>query len=134
MNDRITYRGESHGVILIVSAEYLDGQSDPEQARFVWAYHVRIENHGDQAVQLIYRHWMIADSMGGSHAVVGDGVVGEKPILKPGDFYTYSSGTPLGTPSGFMSGRFNMIRADGLRFNTEVPAFSLDQPGGDVVH
>jgi ApaG protein len=126
MNQSEIYQESTHDVVVAVSPEYLPDHSDPDEGRFVWAYHVRIENHGATAVQLLYRHWRIADGIGGAHDVVGDGVVGEQPVLEPGDSYTYSSGTPLATASGFMSGRFNMIRADGLRFDVEVPAFSLD--------
>ena len=77
---------------------------------------------------MLYRHWQIVDGGGGGHDVVGDGVVGEQPVLAPGEAYTYSSGTPLMTPTGFMSGLFHMICADGKRFDAEVPAFSLDGP------
>jgi ApaG protein len=122
------YQEQTLGVVVAVSPEYLSDHSDPDEGRPVWAYHVRIENRGNQAVQLIYRHWRIADGRGTSHEVVGDGVVGDQPVLQPGESYTYSSGTPLATATGFMSGRFHMIAADGTRFDAEVPAFSLDGP------
>ncbi|MBT6093576.1 MAG: Co2+/Mg2+ efflux protein ApaG [Rhodospirillaceae bacterium] len=120
------YQETTHGVIVAVSPEYLTDHSDPDQSRYVWAYHVRIENCGATPVQLLYRHWSIADGIGGKHDVVGDGVLGEQPTLAPGESYTYSSGTPLVTATGFMSGRFHMISAGGERFDIEVPAFSLD--------
>ena len=122
------YQGNTQGVVVAVSPEYLVDQSAPDDGRYVWAYHVRIENHSTQAVQLLYRHWHIADAAGGIQDVVGDGVVGEQPVLMPGESYTYSSGTPLSTATGFMSGRFHMIGADGGRFDADVPAFSLDGP------
>ena len=128
MSEAPIYQEQTRGVVVTVSPEYLDDQSDPDEGRYVWAYYVRIENHGSQVVQLLYRHWRIADGVGGTNDVVGDGVVGEQPVLPPGEAYSYSSGTPLATASGFMSGYFHMIRADGMRFNAEVPAFSLDGP------
>ncbi len=120
------YQEATHGVIVAISPEYLPDHSEPEDGRYVWAYHVRIENQGGSPVQLLYRHWRIADGLGGKHDVVGDGVIGEQPVLAPGESFTYSSGTPLATATGFMSGRFHMIGADGERFDVEVPAFSLD--------
>lgn len=128
MSNNDIYQEQTLGVVVAVSPEYLPDHSDPEEGRFVWAYHVRIENRGTQTVQLLYRHWRIADGQGGAHEVVGDGVVGDQPVLAPGESYTYSSGTPLTTSSGFMSGRFHMIDADGRRFDAVVPAFSLDGP------
>ncbi len=111
-----------------VEPEYLDQQSRPEESRFVWAYHVRIENGGDQTVQLISRYWRITDGNGTTQEVRGAGVVGEQPTLTPGASFEYTSGTPLGTPSGFMVGRYQMVTADGERFEVEIPAFSLDSP------
>jgi ApaG protein len=135
MSEKNIYQEQTDGVVVAVSPEYLDDHSDPDESRYVWAYHVRIENRGAQPVQLLYRHWSIADGLGGTHDVIGDGVVGDQPILVPGESFTYSSGTPLATSTGFMSGRFHMIWADGQRFDVEVPAFSLDGPQHlSVVH
>ena len=128
MSKSAIYQKKTKDVLVAVLPEYLEDQSEPDEDRYVWAYHVRIENHGSQAVQLLYRHWRIVDGSGGGHDVVGDGVVGDQPVLAPGESYTYSSGTPLTTPTGFMSGLFHMIRADGEQFDAEVPAFSLDGP------
>ena len=128
MSKSAIYQKKTEGILVAVLPEYLDDQSDPDEDRYVWAYHVRIENHSAQAVQLLYRHWRIADGVGGGHNVVGDGVVGDQPVLAPGESFTYSSGTPLMTPTGFMSGCFHLIGADGKRFDAEVPAFSLDGP------
>ena len=128
MSKSAIYQKKTADVLVAVLPEYLEDQSDPDDDRYVWAYHVRIENHGSQAVQLLYRHWRVVDGVGGGHDVVGDGVVGEQPVLAPGESYTYSSGTQLITPTGFMSGLFHMIRADGERFDAEVPAFFLDGP------
>ena len=128
MSKSAIYQKKTKDVLVAVLPEYLEDQSEPDEDRYVWAYHVRIENHGSQAVQLLHRHWHIVDGAGGGHDVVGDGVVGDQPVLAPGESYTYSSGTPLITPTGFMSGSFHMIRADGEQFDAEVPAFSLDSP------
>jgi ApaG protein len=115
-------------ITVSVRPEYMDDQSDPDQGHYTWAYHVRIENNGERVIQLLSRHWKIADSLGNCQEIVGDGIVGHQPTLGPGDSFEYSSGTPLAAPSGFMSGSFNMISEDGIRFDIAVPAFALDGP------
>ena len=107
---------------------YLEDQSSPADDHFVWAYWIRIENHGDQTVQLRNRYWRITDSMGRVQEVRGAGVVGEQPVLKPGESFEYTSGTPLSSPSGIMAGAYQMQRADGEMFDVDVPTFSLDSP------
>ncbi len=107
---------------------YLEEQSSPDEGHFVWAYHVRIENHGEETVQLLSRYWRIMDSRGRVQEVRGAGVVGEQPTLEPGESFAYTSGTPLSTPSGFMVGTYEMRSAGGERFSVEIPAFSLDSP------
>ncbi len=116
------------GIRVLVASAYIEDQSDPDENRHVWAYQVRIENLGAQPVQLLTRRWRITDGNGRAHEVIGDGVVGDKPVLRPGDHYEYSSGTPLATSTGFMTGIFQMIDATGRRFAVQVPAFSLDGP------
>jgi len=111
-----------------VETSYLEKQSDPDEQYFVWAYRITIANHSDQTVQLLTRHWKISDGQGRVQEVRGDGVIGEQPILEPGASYTYSSGTPLRTPSGFMHGSYQMQSDDGERFDVDIPAFSLDSP------
>ena len=111
-----------------VETSYLEKQSDPDEQYFVWAYRITIANHSDQTVQLLTRHWKISDGQGRVQEVRGDGVIGEQPILEPGASYTYSSGTPLQTPSGFMHGSYQMQSDDGERFDVDIPAFSLDSP------
>jgi ApaG protein len=116
-----------------VRAFYLADQSDPEQGRHVWAYRVRIANEGRETVQLLKRSWSITDGMGRTQQVHGDGVVGEQPVLEPGEVFEYTSGTPLATSSGFMRGQYHMVvTATGERFDAEIPAFSLDSPHGQV--
>jgi ApaG protein len=107
---------------------YLEDQSSPEEMHFVWAYHVRIENQGPETVQLRNRYWRITDSMGRIQEVRGAGVVGEQPVLKPGEAFEYTSGTPLATPSGIMVGTYQMESEKGELFDVNIPAFSLDSP------
>ena len=107
---------------------FLEEQSEPERNHFVWAYRVKILNQGGETVQLINRHWRITDNLGRMQEVKGPGVVGEQPILKPGESYNYTSGCPLETPSGIMVGHYEMTTLVGKRFLVEIPAFSLDSP------
>ena len=107
---------------------YLDDQSAPADNHFVWAYSVKIENLGRETVQLRSRHWQIRDARGELYEVRGPGVIGEQPTLEPGDVYEYTSGTPLPTPSGIMSGEYQMENERGEMFEIAIPAFSLDSP------
>ena len=122
------YSEITKSIKVTVKPIYLDDQSSPTENHFVWAYHVRIENQGERTVQLRKRHWRITDSFGRTQEVRGDGVVGEQPVLKPGDAFEYTSGTPLPTPSGIMVGTYQMEAEDGGRFDVHIPAFSLDSP------
>ena len=128
MQSSDTYTETTNAITVAVQPMYLAAQSDPDEGRYVWAYHVRIENNSNAIAQLLTRHWRIVDANGQAHDVVGDGVVGEQPVLAPGESFEYSSGTPLATPSGFMSGSFRMIGEGGQMFDVAVPAFSLDCP------
>ena len=111
-----------------VETRFLDSHSGPDEAYFVWAYRISIENKGADTVQLMSRHWVITDAQGRVQEVNGAGVVGEQPVLAPGAKYSYASGTPLQTPSGFMRGTYAMRLDDGKEFGIEIPAFSLDSP------
>jgi ApaG protein len=122
------YTAETRSIRVHVEPSYLEDQSAPDESRFVWAYHVRIENHGQEQVCLINRHWRITDALGRSQEVRGPGVVGVQPVLDPGDSFEYTSGTPLSAPSGVMMGEYEMETADGERFWVDIPAFSLDSP------
>jgi len=122
------YSETTRGIKVTVEPVYLDDQSSPDENRFVWAYHVRIENGGTATVKLRERHWRITDAAGRRQEVKGPGVVGEQPILKPGESFEYSSGTPLASPSGFMVGSYRMETPEGESFDIAIPAFSLDQP------
>jgi ApaG protein len=116
------------GVTVRVSVSFLPEQSEPARGRWFWAYHVRIENGGDAAVQLISREWTIADGRGGRHEVRGEGVVGEQPIIEPGGSFDYVSGCPLATPNGYMEGRYHMVSAEGRAFAVSIPRFPLVAP------
>ncbi|WP_042701232.1 Co2+/Mg2+ efflux protein ApaG [Azospirillum sp. B506] len=122
------YTALTHDIRVTVQPVFLEDQSSPAEGRFVWAYHVRIENEGNETVQLRTRHWRITDAMGRVQEVRGPGVVGEQPVLEPGDHFEYTSGTPLGTPSGIMAGTYGMEGQDGRAFDVTIPAFSLDSP------
>ena len=123
------YRETTLGITVTVKPYYLEDQSEPDEQRFVWAYHVRIENNGQRTVQLRNRYWRITDSRGRIQEVRGAGVVGEQPVLRPGDSFEYTSGTPLPTPSGIMGGTYQMEASEtGERFDVTIPSFSLDSP------
>jgi ApaG protein len=122
------YEETTQGVRVSVNPVYLDNQSEPERGHYVWAYQVTIANEGGETVQLLTRHWKITDGNGLLHEVQGPGVVGEQPVLKPGEQFEYTSGTPLTTPSGIMVGTYQMQSASGETFDAVVPAFSLDSP------
>ena len=111
-----------------VEPTYLETRSSPDNSQYFWAYRVIIENQGPETVQLLSRHWMITNARGELTEVKGPGVVGEQPVLKPGESFEYTSGAPLDTPSGMMGGAYQMESEGGERFNIEIPTFSLDRP------
>lgn len=122
------YSKTTRSIKVTVRPFYLDQHSSPDEHRYVWAYHVRIENEGDQTVQLRNRHWQITDALGRLQEVRGPGVVGEQPVLQPGQSFEYTSSCPLTTPSGMMIGDYEMETPQGEKFLICVPAFSLDSP------
>jgi ApaG protein len=134
MADRDSYQAVTRGLVVRVRPSYLADQSDPEARRWVWAYAVEIENGGQETVQLISRHWVITDAWGRVEEVDGPGVVGEQPILKPGESYAYASGCPLSTSSGAMVGEYRMVSESGEAFEIAIPAFSLDTPARRTVN
>jgi len=115
-------------IVVRVSVSYLPEQSEPGKGRWFWAYHIRIENQGGAAVQLVSREWVISDGRGVTHAVRGEGVVGEQPVLEPGASFDYVSGCPLTTPTGAMEGQYFMVAADGSTFAVVIPRFPLIAP------
>jgi len=123
------FQATTADITVTVRVFYLPEQSRPEDRHFVWAYQIRIENGGNQTVQLLRRTWLITDETGHTHKVHGEGVVGATPILEPGAEFEYSSGTPLATSSGFMTGKYHMQEVrTGREFDIAIPAFSLDSP------
>ena len=122
------YISTSNDITITVAPIFLEDQSEPDDDHFVWAYQVRIENNGPETVQLRARYWHITDANGLVHEVRGSGVVGEQPVLEPGETFEYTSGTPLATPSGVMVGSYQMQTDHGDQFDVAIPAFSLDSP------
>lgn len=122
------YEKTTHNITIQVEPNFLPDQSRPEDEHYVWAYHVRIENKGSDIVQLKSRYWKIMDGFGQTHEVEGEGVIGQQPTLAPGESFEYTSGTPLGTPSGIMTGTYRMVSVHGESFTVDIPAFSLDSP------
>ncbi len=122
------YEKVTRSISVSVRPFYLEEQSAPDEDHFVWAYKVNIKNQGKDTVQLLNRHWKITDKLGRIQEHRGPGVVGEQPVLKPGESFEYTSGCPLETPSGIMAGSYQMSTAAGERFDIEIPAFSLDSP------
>lgn len=119
------YHAETAGVMVRVAVAFLADQSSPVSKRWFWSYHIRIENHRDDTVQLLARHWVIKDVDGKIHEVRGEGVVGDAPWIEPGASYDYVSGCPLETSSGTMSGEFHMVDEQGSTFDIAIPAFLL---------
>ena len=115
-------------ITISVSTEYLDNQSKPEDGRYVFAYHITIENHANQAVQLLSRHWIIVDANQERKEVRGLGVIGEQPTLAPGGTYKYTSGVVLATPIGTMEGTYQLTHHEGESFDAAIEPFLLSIP------
>jgi ApaG protein len=122
------YCSVTRDIQITVLPEFLADRSDVDEAQFFWAYTVEIANRGDVTVQLTARHWKITDANGRLEEVSGPGVVGEQPVLKPGETFRYTSGCPLSTPSGIMAGTYRMVDEKGQVFEAAIPVFSLDSP------
>jgi ApaG protein len=123
------YRAVTHQIEVTVEPNFMPERSSAERGHFFWSYTVVITNSGSDTVQLRTRHWIITDASGRKQEVRGEGVVGEQPVLAPGERFEYTSGVPLPTANGFMSGRYQMISIrSGEPFEIDVPTFSLDSP------
>ncbi len=122
------YSCVTRGIEITVLPEFVPERSDEERRQYFWAYTVEIANAGRSVVQLTHRHWKITDANGRLEEVRGPGIVGEQPVLKPGEVFRYTSGCPLATPSGFMVGSYRVVPEDGGAFDAAIPMFSLDQP------
>jgi ApaG protein len=122
------YKAITRDIQIVVMPQFLADRSEPDEGQYFWAYTIEITNLGRESVQLIARHWIITDGNGVVEEVQGPGVVGEQPVIPPGESYRYTSGCPLTTPSGIMVGSYQMLDAAGSPFKAEIPAFSLDSP------
>lgn len=122
------YVAETRGIKVRVSANYLPEQSQPAGGRWFWAYHIRVQNAGLMTVQLLTRRWEIVDGRGALQIVQGEGVIGEQPVIEPGQSYDYVSGCPLTTSSGAMVGSYRMLGEDGAMFDVAIPRFELRAP------
>jgi len=119
---------KEHNITVEVETDYIEGQSEPENERYVFSYTITIRNEGGEAAQLLSRHWLITDANGNIQEVTGEGVVGEQPHLKPGEGFQYTSGAMITTPVGSMQGSYQMITDNGDEFDTEIPVFTLAIP------
>lgn len=122
------YSATTQNIRVVVKPRFVAERSNPDRNRFVWTYHVRIENLGAETVTLLARYWLITDARNRIEEVRGAGVVGDQPVLKPGESYEYDSACPLSTPSGAMEGSYSMVTGDGAAFEAAIPAFSLHLP------
>lgn len=125
---RMMYRARTRQIDVTVEPNFMPERSVPERGQFFWSYTITITNGGPLTVQLKTRHWIITDATGRRQEVRGEGVVGEQPVLAPGERFEYTSGVPLPTSSGFMTGSYQMVDDNGEQFDIAIPTFSLDSP------
>lgn len=128
MKELFQHAAITEGITVRVAVNFLPEQSHIEVGKWFWVYHIRIENGSDEAVQLLNRHWRITDGRGMVNFVEGEGVVGEQPLLQPGQSHDYVSGCPLTTPMGSMEGHYTFVRRSGDAFNVAIPFFPLAAP------
>jgi ApaG protein len=119
---------KKHQIEIEADTQYLDSQSSPESGRYVFSYTITIRNASDVPAQLVARHWVITDAHGKVQDVRGEGVVGEKPHLAPGEAFRYTSAAMIETPVGTMRGEYRMVAGDGESFDAEIPPFTLSIP------
>jgi ApaG protein len=124
----LMYRAVTRQIEVTVEPNFMPERSSAEKSQYFWSYTIVITNSGPETVQLRTRHWIITDATGRKQEVRGEGVIGEQPVLAPGESFEYTSGVPLPTTSGFMTGRYQMVTEAGERFEIDVPTFSLDSP------
>jgi ApaG protein len=122
------YETVTRNIRVAVTPSFLEDQSEPSEGRYLWSYHITIENKGGETVQLLSRYWRITDARGRVREVRGAGVVGEQPVIQPGRAFEYTSGAPLETPSGFMTGTYQMRASSGESFEINIPLFALESP------
>ena len=124
------YRAVTRQIEVTVEPRFMPERSSADRSQYFWSYSIVITNSGPETVQLRTRHWIITDAAGRKQEIRGEGVIGEQPVLAPGESFEYTSGVPLPTASGIMTGRYQMVTESGERFEIEVPTFSLDSPDG----
>jgi ApaG protein len=122
------YRAVTRQIEVTVEPNFMPERSVVDKGQYFWSYTIVITNSGTETVQLRSRHWIITDATGRKQEIRGEGVIGEQPVLAPGERHQYTSGVPLPTASGFMTGRYQMVNESGERFEIDVPTFSLDSP------
>ena len=127
------YRTVTRQIEVTVEPNFMPERSSAEKRQYFWSYTIVITNSGHETVQLRTRHWIITDATGHKRDIRGEGVIGKQPVLAPGERFEYTSGVPLQTASGFMTGRYQMVSESGELFEIEVPTFSLDSPDGKRV-
>ncbi len=123
-----SFSADKYNISINVNVQYIEAQSAPNDDRYVFSYTINILNKGTETAQLMSRHWIITDAEGKTQEVKGPGVVGEHPNLKPGEDFTYTSGTIIKTPVGSMHGSYQMKAADGQMFDAEIQPFTLAKP------
>ncbi len=128
MDSDLSYEAETDGVMVRVSPKFVDEESSPERHQYFWAYHVEIENRGSRTLKLETRRWCITDMDGRVQDVEGSGVVGQHPVLEPGDRFEYTSGAPLTAPAGLMYGAYSLSDENGDILDVQIPMFNLDSP------
>ncbi len=128
MKELFQHAAMTQGITVRVAVSFLPEQSQIEAGKWFWVYHIRIENSGEQPVQLLTRHWRITDGRGMVNHVEGEGVVGEQPVIQPGGTHDYVSGCPLTTPHGSMEGHYTFSLADGSLMEAAIPQFPLAAP------
>jgi ApaG protein len=117
----------TRGIRVDVQSEHLEDRSEPESDQWFFAYHIRISNESAETVRLVSRRWIITDAQGRVQEVRGMGVVGQQPVLRPGESFEYTSGCPLGTPFGAMQGTYRMVTEEGDEFDAEIAPFGLHE-------
>ena len=122
------YRAVTRQIVVTVEPNFMPERSVVDRGQYFWSYTIVITNAGPETVQLKTRHWIITDATGRKQEVRGEGVVGEQPVLAPGERFEYTSRVPLPTASGFMTGHYQMVTESGEKFEIDVPTFSLDSP------
>jgi ApaG protein len=124
-----TYHKITHGIAVSVNSFFLENESQPEKNHYIWAYQILIENSSNAIIQILSRRWTITDSWSKVRTVKGEGIVGQQPILEPGDSFEYASSVPLSTSNGFMCGSYEIVQTETrVLFEVEIPLFSLDSP------